>query len=217
MLLTEGWVPVLQIFSPTSVTEKVLNFYLYGFFFFSFFEELKCVTVYLSISDGLIAISMQWHLIWELIKRDRILLPILGHSWSPVKPSQLPLQMLSHPSHQNTHHPSEKHHVLGCTWSIQVLSYLPDECWLRMGGRKSCCKKKLGQRVSQLTSSFAAPCGACSRKPLPIPPYRLTLQDLDLCVCSYLSTSLPQALFFCLAGKIVISIKMYSIFIHLAP
>jgi len=55
MLLTEGGVPVLQIFSPASVMQKLLNFHLYSWL--GFFEELKCVIVYLNIYDGRTVIS----------------------------------------------------------------------------------------------------------------------------------------------------------------
>lgn len=52
----------------------------------------------------------------------------------------------------------------------------------------------------------------------PCPPLlRLTLQDQDMCLCSSLPTSLTETLVFHLAGKTAISIKMYSIFIGLAP
>lgn len=41
---------------------------------------------------------------WEFITRDQIFLPILAHSSSPRKLSQLPQQMLSHPSEWSTPH-----------------------------------------------------------------------------------------------------------------
>lgn len=98
-----------NIFSYLGYTEVTELLFIQLFFFL----ELKHVIVHLNISGGLkcyfCAVT-----ICELIKRDHILLPILAHSPSPVKLSQLPLQMLSNASHQNTHHHSQKHHILGC-------------------------------------------------------------------------------------------------------
>lgn len=132
--------------------------------------ELKCVIAYLSISDALIVFSMQRRLIWELIKRDQILLLILALAQALESQASCFCRCSAthHTSTQNTHPHSEKHHVLGCTKSIWALSDLPDGWWMQMGGRKSCCKMNSGQKVSWLTSSFVQPCGAYSRKSLPM-------------------------------------------------
>lgn len=145
---------------------------------------------------------------WELITRDQIILPVLAHSSSPRKLSQLPQQMLSHPSEWSTPH-FGVHMIYPATFlSIR---------WM-LSGSKSCREKNIGAKIygaKILTahSQFVQPCGTFSRNPLPTPPYHLTLQDLVLCVSSSLPTSVPQAQFFGLAGKTVISIKMCSIFI----
>lgn len=142
---------------------------------------------------------------WELTTRDQIILPILAHSSSLRKLSQLPQQMLSHPSEWSTPH-FGVHMIYSGT--ILPTRRMPS-------GSKSCCEKNMGQKFSQLTPSFVQPCGTLSRNPVPSPPYHLTLQDLVLCVNSFLPTSLAQAQVFGLAGKTVISIKMCSIFIGL--
>lgn len=147
---------------------------------------------------------------WELITRDQIILPILAHSSSPGKLSQLPQQMLSHPSEWSTPHFGVHMIYPGTIVSIRRM----------LSGSKSCCKKNMGhkyteQKFSHLTPSFVQHCGTFSRNPLTTLPYYLTLQDLVLCVSSSLPSSLPQAQLFGLAGKPVISIKMCSIFIGL--
>lgn len=113
---------------------------------------------------------------WELTTRDQIILPILAHSSSLRKLSQLPQQMLSHPSEWST--PYFGVHM------IYSGTILPTRRML--SGSKSCCEKNMRQKFSQLTPSFVQPCGTLSRNPVPSPPYHLTLQDL----CEQLSAHL---------------------------
>lgn len=132
---------------------------------------------------------------WEFITRDQIILPILAHSSSPRKLSQMPQQMFSHPSEWSTPHFGVRMIYSGTFLSTQQMLSGSKSCW-----EKNIGQKYMGQKFSQLTLSFVQPCGTFSRNPLPTPPYHLTLQDPVLCV----SSSLPT---FGLAGKTVISIK----------
>lgn len=135
-----------------------------------FIVELKYVIAYLSISHARIVFSTQWRFIWELIKKYQILLPILALTQAPESQASCFCRCSAthHTRTQSTHPHSEKHHILGCTRSIWALSDLPDGLWMWMGGRKSCCKKNSGQKVSRLTSSFVQPCGVYSRKSFPM-------------------------------------------------
>lgn len=150
---------------------------------------------------------------WELITRDQIILPSLAHSSSPRKLSQLPQQMLSHQWEWSTPHFGM--HIIYPHLSIYLLSSLPDKCWVaaEAAARRIWGKNVWGQNFHNSHPVLFS--SVLFRNPLSTPPYHLTSQDLVLCVSSSLPASLPQAQFFGLAEKTVISIKMCSIFIGL--